>query len=96
MATWGGLQHFDPASGAFRLYLHDPKQPASLASNDINAIAMDARGGVWAATWPVMSSRFQPGAMGSAVFAGRNALGHAHGDGGGRWSGHPPAPGAIA
>jgi diguanylate cyclase (GGDEF)-like protein len=52
LATWGGLQHFDPATGAFQLYLHDAKAPASLASNDINAIAMDERGGLWAATWP--------------------------------------------
>lgn len=52
LATWGGLQHFDPAKSAFTVYLHDPKNPASLASNDINAIAMDERGGLWAATWP--------------------------------------------
>ncbi len=52
LATWGGLQHFDPEKGTFTLYLHDPKVPASLASNDINAISMDERGGLWAATWP--------------------------------------------
>jgi diguanylate cyclase (GGDEF)-like protein len=52
LATWGGLQHFEPARAAFTLYLHDDKKPGSLASNDVNAIAMDERGGVWAATWP--------------------------------------------
>ncbi len=52
LATWGGLQHFNPANGVFTLYLHDPKNPASLASNDLNALALDERGGVWAATWP--------------------------------------------
>ncbi|UUZ52752.1 hypothetical protein LP419_26500 [Massilia sp. H-1] len=52
LATWGGLQHFDPATGTFAVYLHDANVPGSLASNDINAITMDERGGIWAATWP--------------------------------------------
>ena len=52
LATWGGLQHFDPLTGKFTLYVHDGKVPSSLASNDLNAIAMDDHGGLWAATWP--------------------------------------------
>jgi diguanylate cyclase (GGDEF)-like protein len=52
LATWGGLQHFNPASGQFKLYQADPRFTNSLAHNDINAIAVDASGGVWAATWP--------------------------------------------
>jgi ligand-binding sensor domain-containing protein len=52
LATWGGLQHFDPDTATFRLYLHDPKDPNSLGSNDINAIVMDHEGGLYAATWP--------------------------------------------
>ncbi|MFA9274364.1 MAG: two-component regulator propeller domain-containing protein [Candidatus Aquirickettsiella gammari] len=52
LASWGGLQHFDPASGKFTLYAHDAANPDSLAMNDVNAVAVDARGGVWAATWP--------------------------------------------
>ena len=52
LATWGGLQHFDPVTGSFTLYSHDPGRPDSLASNDLNAIAVDPRGGVWAGTWP--------------------------------------------
>jgi diguanylate cyclase (GGDEF)-like protein len=61
LATWGGLQHFEPARGTFTLYLHDVKKPASLASNDVNAIAMDERGGVWAATWPGGLDYLAPG-----------------------------------
>ena len=52
VATWGGLQHVDVATGHFTRYVHDNHDPTSLASNDINALAMDARGGLWAATWP--------------------------------------------
>ena len=52
LATWGGLQHFDPATGKFTLYAHDPANPDSLGKNDLNAIAVDANGGVWAGTWP--------------------------------------------
>ena len=61
LATWGGLQHFAPGRGTFTLYLHDAKKPASLASNDVNAIAMDERGGVWAATWPGGLDYLAPG-----------------------------------
>ena len=62
LATWGGLQHFDPASGHFRVYQNDPHQPGSLAHNDINGIAMDDKGGVWAGTWPGGLDYLAPGA----------------------------------
>lgn len=68
LATWGGLQHFDPASGTFTLHLHDPARPASLASNDLNAIATDANGGLWAATWPGGLDYLAPGTSKFAHF----------------------------
>ena len=52
IATWGGLQHFDPASGRFEQYTHQDQVADSLASNDLNALALDQRGGLWIATWP--------------------------------------------
>ncbi len=61
LATWGGLQHFDPVTGSFTLYSHDPGRPDSLASNDLNAIAVDPRGGVWAGTWPAGIDYLAPG-----------------------------------
>ena len=61
LATWGGLQHFDPASGKFTLYKHDPAKPDSLASNDINALAMDQHGGLYIATWPGGLDYLAPG-----------------------------------
>lgn len=62
LATWGGLQHFDPASGRFTLYAHDQAAPASLATNDLNAITLDVQGGVWAGTWPAGIDYLAPGA----------------------------------
>ncbi len=61
LATWGGLQHFEPSTAQFTLYVHDAAQSDSLASNDLNAIAVDARGGVWAATWPAGIDYLVPG-----------------------------------
>ena len=52
LATWGGLQHFDPIKASFTNYEHDPANVGSLATNDLNAIALDENGGVWAGTWP--------------------------------------------
>jgi diguanylate cyclase (GGDEF)-like protein len=62
IATWGGLQHFDPASGRFTLHTHRPGDPASLAGNDLNALAMDDHGGLWIATWPGGLDYLAPGA----------------------------------
>ena len=64
LGSWGGLQHFDPATGAFTLYSHDPQRADSLASNDLNALALDPVGGVWAATWPGGLDYLAPGAHG--------------------------------
>lgn len=52
IATWGGLQHFDSETGRFREYMHDKSNPTSIASNDVNALAIDAQGGLYAGTWP--------------------------------------------
>ncbi|WP_295996179.1 two-component regulator propeller domain-containing protein, partial [Rugamonas sp.] len=62
LASWGGLQHYDPDSGAFALYAHDADDADSLASNDLNALARDARGGLWIATWPGGLDYLAPGA----------------------------------
>jgi len=64
LGTWGGVQHFDMASGRFELYQADPARPDALTYNDVNAIALDAGGGLWAATWPGGISRLAPGARG--------------------------------
>lgn len=62
LATWGGLQHFETQNNTFTLYTHDPSDSTSLATNDLNAIAVDKRGGVWAGTWPAGMDYLAPGA----------------------------------
>ncbi|MGV7208624.1 diguanylate cyclase [Oxalobacteraceae bacterium A2-2] len=61
VGSWGGLQHFDPDSGKFTVYAHDDARPDSLASNDLNGLALDAKGGLWAATWPGGLDYLAPG-----------------------------------
>lgn len=63
LATWGGLQHFNPATGVFTQYVHDPARPGSLAGNDLNTLAVDQHGAVWAATWPGGLDVLAPGAQ---------------------------------
>jgi len=62
LATRGGVQHFDPKSGQFRIYRNDPSQPGSLASNNVNALTLDQKGGLWAALWPGGLDYLAPGA----------------------------------
>jgi diguanylate cyclase (GGDEF)-like protein len=64
LGTWGGLQHFDIAGGGFRLYQADPARADALPYNDVNAVALDAKGGLWASTWPGGISHLAPGAGG--------------------------------
>ncbi|MFS2002644.1 diguanylate cyclase [Duganella sp. CT11-25] len=68
LATWGGLQHFDMASGRFQLHQADPSRDGALRYNDVNALALDAKGGLWAATWPGGLSYLAPGAPGFTHF----------------------------
>nr|WP_315399431.1 diguanylate cyclase [uncultured Duganella sp.] len=65
VGSWGGLQHFNPNTGRFTVYAHDDNDPGSLASNDLNALALDAAGGVWIGTWPGGLDYLAPG---STVF----------------------------
>ena len=44
-----GLQHFDPASGQFKVYLNSPN-PGSLSSNTVNSLYVDSAGRLWVAT----------------------------------------------
>jgi diguanylate cyclase (GGDEF)-like protein len=61
LATWGGLQHFDPATGMFQVFQSNAMEPDAIAHNDINAVALDPEGGVWAATWPAGMDYRPPG-----------------------------------
>jgi signal transduction histidine kinase/ligand-binding sensor domain-containing protein/CheY-like chemotaxis protein/HPt (histidine-containing phosphotransfer) domain-containing protein len=51
LGTRGGLQHFNPKTGEFQQYLHNVDNPNSLTNNNVNALAVDENGGVWAGLW---------------------------------------------
>ena len=46
IGTHGGLVRYD--SREFRVFRHDPKQPASLPANDVSALLVDRAGRLWA------------------------------------------------
>ncbi|MBC2839781.1 sensor histidine kinase [Robiginitalea sp. SC105] len=46
----GGLNRFNPESGTFTRYLHDPEDPTSLISNKVSAILEDSYGNFWVGT----------------------------------------------
>ncbi|MDD2915580.1 MAG: two-component regulator propeller domain-containing protein [Gallionella sp.] len=62
LATRGGLQHFNPNSGIFVEYKHDPSRPDSIATDNINTLVLDSKGGLWLATWPGGLDYLAPGA----------------------------------
>ncbi len=49
LATGDGLYSLDPATGGIHKYVHDPKDPASLISNDIKSSGEDRMGQFWVA-----------------------------------------------
>jgi ligand-binding sensor domain-containing protein/signal transduction histidine kinase len=47
----GGLNRFDPKTGTFEHFKHDPKNPETLFSNWVRAIYEDSRGTFWVGTY---------------------------------------------
>ena len=50
MGSTRGLACFSPATGIFRLYTHDPKNPESLSGNFITALFQGKQGELWVGT----------------------------------------------
>ncbi len=61
LGTWGGLQHFDPARGTFRLYQPKAGVPDSIGSDSVEALALDARHGLWIGLYPSGLDYLAPG-----------------------------------
>ncbi len=51
IGTEGGLNRFDPETGTFRRYLHDPANPRSLSADAVLSILRDSAGRLWAGTF---------------------------------------------
>ena len=47
----GGLNTFDPITGIFTHYRHDPGNPNSLSHNNVSSIYEDQKGKLWFGTW---------------------------------------------
>ncbi len=56
----GGVNRFDPVTGAFSSYRHDPQNPASLASDRIRSVQVDEDGSVWVGTLDAGLDRLDP------------------------------------
>ena len=48
---YSGLQHFDPVTGAFTVYNHDPDDPHSIPDNNVGYLATDNAGTLWVGTY---------------------------------------------
>lgn len=46
-----GLNQFDRATGKFKTYLNDPRDPTSLSNNVASRILIDRNGNFWVTTW---------------------------------------------
>ncbi len=59
--TWGGgLDRYDPATGAYTHYRHDPEDPASLSQDRIEVLLEDSAGKLWVGTEEAGLNRFDP------------------------------------
>jgi signal transduction histidine kinase/ligand-binding sensor domain-containing protein len=57
----GGLGRLDPESGEFAFYRHDPDDPASLGSDYVVALLVDATGVLWIGAYRSGLNRLDPG-----------------------------------
>ena len=55
----GGLNRFDPKTGRFKVYRHDPSDARSLADNVVTALFVSRNGALWAGSDSAIS-RFDP------------------------------------
>jgi len=46
----GGLHRFDPRTGRWASYWHDPRDSTSLSNNELGALCLDDRGRIWVGT----------------------------------------------
>ncbi|HEX5460004.1 MAG TPA: two-component regulator propeller domain-containing protein [Steroidobacteraceae bacterium] len=60
LAINGGLARWNRADDRFTVYRHDPHDPGSLASDQVNTISVDARGLIWIGTTDAGLDIFDP------------------------------------
>ncbi len=52
IATHSGLVHFNPDTGFIKEYKHDINRPDSIATDHLDTLTLDDKGGLWVSTWP--------------------------------------------
>jgi signal transduction histidine kinase/ligand-binding sensor domain-containing protein/CheY-like chemotaxis protein/HPt (histidine-containing phosphotransfer) domain-containing protein len=61
LAINGGLARWNRAKDDFTVYRHDPRDPNSLASDQVNTVSIDAQGRVWIGTTDAGLDVLDPG-----------------------------------
>lgn len=56
-----GLYHFEPTTGEFTLYAHDPENPDSPVMGPVLSILSDQSGILWAGSWHTGLNKYNPG-----------------------------------
>ena len=69
-----GVYRFDPRTATRRQFLHDPRDSATLSTNDINSIYQDGEGGLWFATEGGGLCEMRPGHAGFLRYSVKNGL----------------------
>ena len=67
-----GMNRFDPTTGKFTRFRHDPTDPASLGSDDVIALHRDGAGDIWVGTWGGGIDRMESGEDGPTFVHHRN------------------------
>jgi ligand-binding sensor domain-containing protein/signal transduction histidine kinase len=62
-----GLSRFDPRTGQFKTYRHQPADPTSLSNDTVTRLFIDHAGTMWVSTWDGLD-RFDPGTGRFAVY----------------------------
>jgi signal transduction histidine kinase/ligand-binding sensor domain-containing protein/DNA-binding response OmpR family regulator len=60
LAMNGGLARWNRADDRFTVYRHDPHDPGSLASDQVNTVSIDAQGRIWIGTTDAGLDTFDP------------------------------------
>ena len=67
VAINGGLARWSRAQDDFTVFRHDPHDPGSLASDDVNAVSIDTQGRIWIGTTTRGLDVLDPHTAGSGI-----------------------------